>query len=81
MGVTAPGRKCLPLDHEAAELPEHRPGLGGVSKLETANDERTVLGNCGAQPVAVLRCPVRGVSRGMDLQHRRCSGPKLRTKH
>jgi len=54
VGVASPRRERLPLGHQTAQLPKDRLGLGRVAQPETANEERAVLGDEGAQRVAVL---------------------------
>ena len=44
--------------------------LAGIVQPETANEERTVLGNGGPQRVAVFGCPARWLAGGLDVQYR-----------
>jgi len=74
VGVAPSGRERLRLGHQAGQPPKDGLGLGHVAEPETANEERTVLGDGGAQRVAVLGGPARRVAGRLDPQHRRLSG-------
>ena len=76
--VASPRRERLPLGHQTAKLPKDRLGLGRVAQPETANEERTVLDEEGAQRVAVLRRPARRAAGCLDLEYRRL--PRLRVR-
>jgi hypothetical protein len=48
---------------------------------ETANEERTVLGDEGTQRVAVLGCPARWLADGFDVQYRQLSGLQVHVEN
>ena len=67
VGIDLPGREGLPLGHQAGRQPsEDFGGLGGVPQVEAANQNRTVLGDDGAQGIPVLGRPARRVAGGLD---------------
>ena len=68
------GREDLLLGHQTGQPPKDGLGLGRVAERETANEERTVLGDGGAQSVAVLGGPARRVAGRLGPQHRRLAG-------
>ena len=75
VGVDLPGREGLPLDHQAGGQPsEDRTDLGRVAQAEAADQDRTVLGDDGAQRVPVLGRPARRVAGSLGQQDRRLAG-------
>ena len=79
LGVGLPLRERLSLDHQAAggQPVEHRSDLGRVAQPETADQDRTVLGDDGAQGVAVHGRPARAVAGGIGSQHRDPAGVQI----
>ncbi|CAK7282745.1 hypothetical protein SGPA1_20720 [Streptomyces misionensis JCM 4497] len=82
-GVQAPaevlaGRERLALRHEfTGEPAEDGAGAVRVAQSETTHEQRPVLGDHGAQRLAVLGRPGRGVRRGVDAQQRGSVRPQL----
>ena len=77
MGVASSRREGLLLGHQTGQPPKDGLGLGRVAEPETANQERTVLGDGGAQRVAVLGRPAGRVAGCLGPKHRRFAGLKV----
>jgi len=80
-GVTPSGGEGLLLSHQAAQPSKDGLDPAGIVQPETANEERTVLGDEGTQRVAVLGCPARWLADGFDVQYRQLSGLQVHVEN
>ena len=58
-------------------MPEHSLRRRGVAQSETANQERSLFGDEGADSLAVLGRPACGVDARLDPQQRRFAGLEI----